>query len=215
MKIKVIAMCVALVAYGATSARAQQVATGPQDTNEQRVPLTEPAIALNARGQTALAGHLRTTALNGSADSPVQNVRLVIENRSPFFYNYASGWATFYDAQGVRCGEGLFKVDALAVGESAEMDTPGLRIRCAPASWRITATNLLTRTSDTAKPNEPPPTESLPRPESLDQPASATTEKERFVYISVDGKEYRVPLGSTLNIPVNGKQVTITVIDRR
>ncbi|MBC7909585.1 MAG: hypothetical protein H7Y30_03735, partial [Pyrinomonadaceae bacterium] len=125
-----------------------------QQTGEQRVPLQEQPVAVDAEGRTALAGRLRTTDLKGALDSPVTNIRLVIENRSQFFYNYISGWATFYDGEGVRCGEGLFKLDALAVGEAAETDTPGLRLKCAPATWRIVATNLLTRAGDTAKPSQ-------------------------------------------------------------
>ena len=31
------------------------------------------------------------------------------------------------------------------MNESAETDTPGIRITCAPSNWRIIATNLLPR----------------------------------------------------------------------
>jgi hypothetical protein len=192
----------------AASTYAQQTPTVPQDVTEQRAPLTETAVALDVMGRVALAGRLRTTTLNGALDSPVQNVRLVVENRSGFFFTYVSGWATFYDGVGTRCGEGLFALDALAPGESVETDTPGLRLTCAPASWRIVANNLLTRISDTAKPSEPI------RLEPSRQPANLTTEPPRFININVNGIEYRVPLGSTLNIPVNEKQVTITVLDK-
>ena len=123
-----------------------------QQAGETRVLLSEQASAADANGNEALRAWLRTTDLKGSIDSPVTNIRLVLVNRSPNFYTYVSGWATFYDSEGVRCGEGLFKMDALAVGESAETDTPGLRLRCTPVTWRVVATNLLTRSSDTAKP---------------------------------------------------------------
>ena len=59
----------------------------------------------------------RTTQLAGTQDAPVRNVLVVIENRSGFFYNYVSGYVTFYGSDGVRCGEGLWKADALAPGE--------------------------------------------------------------------------------------------------
>src|ERR1043166_1950770 len=118
---------------------------------EPRPSLTEAAMAADAKGALALETRLLTTMLNGSDDSPVMNVKLVVKNISPSFYNYVTGWATFYDSNAVRCGEGLFKVDALAPNESAEADTPGLRLRCSPATWRVTATNLLTRTVDVAK----------------------------------------------------------------
>ena len=116
MKSKLI--CVILMTIAAVNIHAQQ-------TGEQRVPLSDQATASDAEGRIALAGTLRTTDLNGSLDSPVTNIRLVLENRSQFFFTYVSGWATFYDSEGVRCGEGLFKLDALAVGEAAETDTPG------------------------------------------------------------------------------------------
>src|SRR6266852_2432723 len=121
---------------------------------EQRAPLNDAAIALDAKGAPAIEARLLTTVLNGSQDSPVTNVRLVVKNTSANSYTYVTGWATFYDAAAVRCGEGLFKVDALAPNKSAEVDTPGLRLRCSPATWRIIAANLLTRTVDAAKPVE-------------------------------------------------------------
>ena len=61
----------------------------------------------------------------GSPDSPVKNVRIVIRSRASHLYNYAQGWATFYADNGVRCGEGLWKVEALAPDEQAEGPTDG------------------------------------------------------------------------------------------
>src|SRR5713101_5550049 len=107
-----------LIAACAFSASAQQ-------PSEQRVALTDAAIAFDARSAPALEARLLTTVLNGSEDSPVTNIRVAIKNVTPNFYAYVSGWATFYDANAVRCGEGLFKLDALAPQESAEADTPG------------------------------------------------------------------------------------------
>jgi hypothetical protein len=218
--------CLALLACCSLSVRAQQPAGATNQGQaataaEQRVPLAEQAIAFDALGRAALAGRLLTTALNGGNDAPVRNVRVVMENRSADFYTYISGWATFYDAAGVRCGEGMFKLDALAVGESAETDTPGLRLTCAPSAWRIVALNLLTRAGDTARPILPAQDQSNSAQAGQTQPGSAQTGAATqpdatnalplFVNISVDGHAYRVPLGSTLEIPVNKKRTKITV----
>lgn len=213
MRVKIIAACSALIMSVAVGARAQQTASGP--VIEQPVALTARPIALDAKGRDALSGRLLTTALQGSTDSPVPNIRLVIENISPFFYEYVAGRVTFYDGQGVRCGEGLFKFDVLAPREQAETDTPGLRLSCAPATWRIVATNLLTRTSDTAKPGEPTPAPA----ETTMQPAASDVGAEQmppsqplqFVNLNIDGVVYRVPLGSTVSVPVTKRKVNINI----
>src|SRR3954447_19704941 len=118
-----------------------------QQPNEERVALSGTATAMDAKSAPALEARLLTQVLNGSEDSPVTNVKIALKNITPNFYTYVSGWATFYDANATRCGEGLFKLDALAPQESAEVDTPGLRLRCAPAQWRVVVTNLMTRTA--------------------------------------------------------------------
>ena len=112
---------------------------------ERRVPLAESAMAHDATGAPALEATLRTTALRGAPDTPVMNIRMVVRNRSAVPYGFVSGSVTFYDAGGIRCGEGVFKADVLAVDESFETDSPGLRIRCEAVSWRIVATHLLPR----------------------------------------------------------------------
>src|SRR4051794_32556902 len=124
-----------------------------QQPNEERVTLAATAIAMDAKSAPALEARLLTQVLNGSDDSPVTNVKIAVKNITPNFYTYVSGWVTFYDASGTRCGEGMFKLDALAPQESAEVDTPGLRVRCSPGQWRVVATNLMTRTADIAKPD--------------------------------------------------------------
>ncbi len=180
----------------------------PPESNEKRAALTELAVALDARGSSALEGHLLTTMLNGAPDSPVTNVRLVIRNAGVAYYTYISGWATFYAGDGVRCGEGLFKLDALAPGESAETDTPGLRLRCAPATWRIVATNLLTRMSDTAKPNEaqsPEVSESSTSTQSAMMPPSAN------LLIAIDGEEHPIQLNHPLVVKLGNRQRTIMI----
>src|SRR5438105_13096500 len=101
--------------------------------SEQRVALTQPAVALDANGAPAIEASSRTTAINGAVDAPVINIRFVAKNVSPVFLNYVSGIVSFYDSSGVRCGEGVFKLDALAQNEAAETDAPGLRVTCAAA----------------------------------------------------------------------------------
>ena len=155
---------------------------------EQRASLNDTAVAFDARGVAGIEGRLLTTVLNGSQDSPLTNVRLVIKNPTASSYTYVSGFVTFYDAAAVRCGEGQFKVDALAANESAETDTPGLRLRCSPATWRIVATNLLTRLTDTAKPIEPAPVE----PAVVEKPAPTN-----FI-ISIDGESHPIQINNPI-----------------
>ena len=178
-----------LMTAGAVTLAAQQAV-------EQRAPLSEAALASDAKGAPAIEARLSTTVLNGSDDSPVTNVRLVVKNTSANFYNYVTGWATFYDSGAVRCGEGLFKIDALAPGESSETDTPGLRLRCTPASWRIVATNLLTRTADAAKEVVAAPPLAEPAPE---KPAPVN-----FI-ISIDGEQHPIQVGNPIVLKLGNR----------
>jgi hypothetical protein len=213
--IRTAAINLVLVLFSPLCVGAQQPAqNGPG--SEKPVPLAEQSEAFDANGSVALAGRLRTVALNGTPDAAVQNVRLVIENRSQSFYSYTTGWATFYDAQGVRCGTGMFKLDALAMGESAETDTPGLHITCAPASWRIVATSLLTRTTDAAKMKEPAPTEQAEKVRQRSR--SAGNERARTgadslppLRININGEEHPIQLNHPIKIKVGEKDVSITV----
>jgi hypothetical protein len=179
---------------------------GAQAPAEQRASLTEPAAASDAKGAPAIEAKLLTTVLNGSDDSPVNNVRLVVKNTSPDFYTYVTGWATFYDSNAVRCGEGLFKVDALASGESSETDTPGLRLKCTPASWRIVATNLLTRRTDTAQEVVAPP----PPP-----PAPPPVERRPVgnYVLNISGAEYPIQVDNPLVVKMGNKKVKIVLLD--
>ena len=184
-----------LVTFSAIAVAAQQPA-------EQRAGLNEAATGFDAKGAPAIEGKLLTTLLNGSDDSPVTNVRVVVKNTSANFYTYVTGWATFYDSGAVRCGEGLFKVDALAPGESSETDTPGLRLRCTPASWRIVATNLLTRTADTAKEVVTAPPQAEPAPE---KPAPVN-----FI-ISIDGEQHPIQLGNPIVLKLGNRNRKIVL----
>jgi hypothetical protein len=181
------------------------IVAGAQQPAEPRVALAEPASASDAKGAPAIETKLLTTVLNGSDDSPVNNVRLVVKNTSPNFYNYVTGWATFYDSNAVRCGEGLFKVDALAPGESSETDTPGLRLKCTPASWRIVATNLLTRRADTAQEVVAPP----PPPE----PAPVERRPVSNFVLNISGANYPIQVDNPLVVKMGGKKVTIVLRD--
>jgi hypothetical protein len=187
-----------LVAFCAITVAAQQPA-------EQRAGLNEAATGFDAKGAPAIEGKLLTTLLNGSDDSPVTNVRVVVKNTSANFYTYVTGWATFYDSGAVRCGEGLFKVDALAPGESSETDTPGLRLKCTPASWRIVATNLITRTADAAKEvvTAPPPPPAEPAPVER-RPVS------NYV-LSISGEDHPIQVGNPVVVKMGGKRVKIVL----
>ncbi len=225
--IKVCGLLLALALCAAASlAQTQPVANG---SNDPRVPLAEAATAADADGRLAIGGRLRTTTLTGAPDAPTRNVRLVVENRGQFFYNYASGYASFYDAQGVRCGEGLWTVQAFAPGESAEVDAPGLRLICTPATWRLSALNLLTRTTDVAKPNQPTPAADAPTgganvataPTLVSEASSSAASKTVTVNhaanttqrleINVNGMTLPLQLGNPLEIVVGKERVRLVV----
>jgi len=169
---------------------AQETAVG--SLNEKRVALTEAAVALDGAGAPALEATLRTTALHGAVDTPVTNVRMVVRNRSTLSYAFISGTVTFYDAAGVRCGEGVFKADALATDESFETDVPGLRIRCEAATWRVVATNLV--------PRKPP-----------GEPAGLVIRTPTNLVISIDGETHPIQLDKPLTLTFGEKPRTIVV----
>lgn len=202
MTIRMLAMCVALVALSAVGVAGQQQPAAQNET-ELRVALNAQPAALDAMGRQALSARLVSTTLQGALDAPIRNARLVVENRSALFYTYVSGWATFYDGNGVRCGEGLFKVDALAPGEAVETDMPGARITCAPVSWRIVATNLVTRTSETARTAEQSMTVRASEPA-----ASATVPP---LIISIDGEEHPVQLNNPIVVRMGNRRRTIII----
>jgi hypothetical protein len=225
------ASLLAIVVACACAASAQTAeATTPQQTaattadvrpSESHVPLAQAAVAYDVAGNEALGGRLRTQALAGTPEAPVRNTRLVVENRSPVFYNYVAGWATFYGEDGVRCGEGLWKLEAFAPREQVEVDTPGLRLTCTPATWRIVATTLLTRTGDVAKPREqtaPPPAEpgtpgAAGATESSTAAATAAPASAAVppLEINVNGKTIPLQLGNPLEIVVGKERVRIVV----
>lgn len=192
MRIRTTVIAAAVLSLNVICVSAQQPV---QNSAEQRVPLSEAAVALDANGRAALEGTLRTTALNGAPDMPVTNIRLVIKNVGSLPYSYISGLVTFYDSAGVRCGEGLLKADLLAVNEAVETDTPGIRIRCAPTTWRLVATNLLPRVlpGSTAM-------------ETLSAPGN--------LIISVDGEEHPIQLEKPMILNLGERPRTIIVRQR-
>ena len=141
MKSAIALTCLLIFAAAACPTASGQETTSAGDVrqSEARVPLAQVAVAFDVAGREALHGRLRTQSLAGTHEAPVRNTRLVLENRSQFFLTYVSGWATFYDSEGVRCGAGLWKLDAFAPTEQVEVDTPGLRLTCSPATWRVVA----------------------------------------------------------------------------
>jgi hypothetical protein len=185
------ALCV-IVLFSSLYVSAQQTAT---NSGEKRSALTEAAVALDAAGVSALEATLTTTTLNGAPESPVTNIRMVVKNSSAFSYSFVSGLVTFYDSAAVRCGEGIFKADAVAVNESFETDTPGIRIRCAPVSWRIVATNLLPRVV----------------PSATSTPRSAVTRTSSNLIISVDGEQHPIQLDKPMVLSLGDRQRTIIV----
>jgi hypothetical protein len=175
-----------MIIAGCLCAVGQQVVS-----EEKRVPLSETAVAFDASGAPALEATLRTTSLNGAVDSPVTNIRVVVKNRSTVSYAFVTGLITFYDATGVRCGEGMFKAGALAADEAFETDAPGVRIRCSPATWRIVATHLLPRVVPSATPT--------------------TTGTSLNLLISVDGEEHPIQLERPMVVNLGNAQRTIIV----
>ena len=164
---------------------AQQQAAVP---NEKRVSLNEPAVALDANGVSALEATLSMPSANGSSDNPITNTRLVIRNSSATPYLFVSGVVSFYDASGVRCGESVFKAEVVAANESFETDTPGVRIRCTPTTWRIVATSLV--------------------PRVITNPTPAPTAR---LTITVDGESHPLQLEKPLTLTVGDKKRVIVV----
>ncbi len=190
MRTRFVPLFLLLIALG-TGALAQETAPGPV---ERHAPLTESAIALDGLGQPALEGRLLTTALNGAPDTPVSNIRMVVRNVSPTPYAFVSGVVTFYAPTGVRCGAGIFKADVLAVNESFETDTPGIRITCEPATWRLVATHLISR----ALPGIMPTQTQIPT-----TPAN--------LIISVNGEEHPIQLDRPLVLVLGDQSKRIVV----
>jgi hypothetical protein len=208
---KTIVMCIAFVVCSVSTVSAQETTTPTsQSSTEQTVALTQKTVALDASGREALTGSLLTGSLQGTPEAPLKNVRFVVENRGAVFYTYVSGAITFYKEGGVRCGEGLFALSALAPGEAVETDAPGLRLECSPVAWRLVATNLLTRANESSG-------QAAAAAETQPQATSQTVQQPSApspLYLTIDGQQYQVPLNSTLEIPVKKRRIKITLSDQ-
>ena len=169
---------------------AQEPAAG---LSERRVALSEKAVAMDGSGAAVLEATLKTTALNGSEDSPVTNISMVVRNSSGVPYIFVSGLVTFYDGAGVRCGEGVFKADALGTDEAFETDTPGIRIRCSPSTWRIVASNLIPKVA----------------PLVIPAPSASTSRAGLNLVISVDGEEHPIQLQKPMVVKLGDAERTI------
>jgi hypothetical protein len=187
---RLLSVCVLLL-LGCVCLRAQEPASG---SNERRVALTENAVALDGSGGSALEATLKTTALNGAEDSPVTNILMVVRNSSSVAYGFVSGLVTFYDSAGVRCGEGLFKADALAVDEAFETDAPGIRIRCAPTSWRIVVNSLVPRVMS-----------------PIAAQITMTGRANPRLVINVDGEEHPIQIDKPMVLTFGQRQRTIVL----
>src|ERR1700752_1169317 len=117
---------------------------------------------------------------------------MTIRNRSAIPYAFVAGAVTFYDAAGVRCGEGVFKADALAVDESFETDAPGIRIRCEVATWRVVASHLVPRTPPNAQ-------------------IGALNRAPSNLVISIDGETHPIQLDRPLTLTLGEKRRVIVV----
>lgn len=161
--------------------------------SEKRVALSEKAVALDGSGAPVLEATLKTTALNGADDSPVTNIRMVVRNAGSTPYSFVTGVVTFYDGAGVRCGEGNFKADALGVDESFEADTPGIRIRCSPATWRIVATSL------------------IPKVSANTSTVTTLSRSSLNLVIAIDGEEHPIQLDKPMTLKLGDTERTIVL----
>ncbi|HYY42374.1 MAG TPA: hypothetical protein VE775_06535, partial [Pyrinomonadaceae bacterium] len=106
---------------------------------------------------------------------------------------------------------------ALAPGEQAALDTPGLRLTCTPTTWRLSALNLLTRTTDVAKPADPA---SAPTPATSATAATAGTPALTAapaqtalprLEININGKTLPLQLDNPIDVVVGKERVLIVV----
>src|SRR6185295_18620272 len=89
----------------------------------------------------------------------------------------------------------VFKADALSTDESFETDTPGIRIRCAPSTWRIVATSLVPKVA----------------PLQLSTPSARLNGSRINLVISVDGEEHPIQLDKPMVVKMGDVQRTIVL----
>jgi hypothetical protein len=189
----------------------QSEASAAEAARGTRVPLAQDSTAFDGAGREALSATLSTQALAGTPEAPARNARFVFRNAGQTFYNYVTGFATFYDETGTRCGSGLFTFEAAAPGERVETDAPGLRLTCTPVAWRVVVTTLLTPSGDAAQARPAAPATS-PAPTTQTEPAAAITPTSfPPLEINVNGKTIPVQLGNPLEVVVGNERVRIVV----
>lgn len=188
---RVILICAVFV-MSCLSVAAQETGGG---SPERRVALNEKAVAVDSAGAAILEATLKTTAVNGTEDSPVTNINLVVRNSSNIPYVFVSGLVTFYDGSGVRCGEGMFKAESLSADEAFEADTPGIRIRCAPSTWRIVANNWIPKVAAFTP----------------GSPVAEAVRPNMNLIISIDGEEHPIQLHKPMTVKFGDAQRTIVL----
>ena len=77
--------------------------------------------------------------------------------------------------------------------EAFETDTPGIRIRCAPSTWRIVANNLIPRVA----------------PIGPGSPSASLGRTGLNLVISVDGEEHPIQLQKPMVVKLGDAQRTI------
>jgi len=188
---------------------AAQMTPAATPTDDGRVALTETALARGASGETLLAATLRATPAAGSREAPVADVRFVVENRGASAFSYLSGRVTFYDAAGVRCGEGLFTINTLTAGERAEVDAPGLRLTCAPVTWRVAPVALVANGMVVGNPF------ANAASGVTSSAASSNAATESNLSIEINDMVLPVQLGNPIEVVVGGERVRIIVRGQR
>jgi len=81
----------------------------------------------------------------------------------------------------------------LSVDEAFETDTPGIRIRCSPSTWRIVANNLLPRV-----------------PPLVVQTQTAPAGRMNLV-ISLNGEEHPIQLDKPMVLKIGDEERTIVL----
>lgn len=193
--------CFSLAIMGAFAQSAK-----PDDVSGAREPIAETASAYDSQGRLAISGRLKAVNLSGKPDAPVREARIEVQNRSNQTYNYISGLATFYDGDGVRCGTGLWKSEALSPGEPAIVDTPGLQLICSPVAWRLVLTNVVALNAEQTSTSQV-----LEKSESTNREASGDGVRNKNLEIVINGTPHPLQLGKPVEITLGKETVSIIV----
>lgn len=205
-------MSINVIAQDTARPAESQMTPAATAMDDGRVALTETALARGANGETLLAATLRATPTAGSREAPVADVRFVVENRGASAFSYLSGRVTFYDAAGVRCGEGLFTANSLTAGERAEVDAPGLRLTCTPVAWRIAPVAFVS--NDTVM-GSPSANAAANVTSSATSAATSNAATESGLSIEINNMTLPVQLGNPIEVVVGGERVRIVVRGQR